>query len=285
MLLALDIGNSNVTVGLFRDGALLATRRAQTRPAASTDELELLLDGLLRLDGTGLADVAAIACSSVVPTLSAAVQALAGRRGSSLVLASRETVPISLRVDRPDEVGADRLVNGFAARELYGAPAIVIDFGTATTFDVVASDGAYVGGAIAPGLELGLEALARRTAKLPRVALAEPDRVIGRDTVAAIQAGAVVGYVGLVKELLARTRAELATEDDLGDASRIPAVLTGGLSAAPWVQAIPAVEIVDPELTLKGLALLPGSGPRSHFAARVVAARAAPAQAGSGGRG
>jgi type III pantothenate kinase len=131
----------------------------------------------------------------------------------------------------------------------------VVDLGTATTFDCVATDGAFVGGSIAPGLVLGLEALATRTAKLPRVELRAPDRAIGRDTVSAIQAGAILGYQALVNGLLARTRRELA---DAGDVSPgdIHVVLTGGLSQAPWAGAIEGVEAIDPDLTLKGLAIL-----------------------------
>ncbi|MGZ6269681.1 MAG: type III pantothenate kinase [Candidatus Limnocylindrales bacterium] len=275
MLLVLDVGNTNLTLGLVQDGALLATRRAQTSHAATADELELTLDGLLRLDGTSLADTDAIVCASVVPSITLAVQAVAGRRGLSLLLAAPATVPIDLRVDHPAEVGPDRLVNAMAARDLYGAPAIVVDLGTATTFDVVATDGAYVGGAIAPGLELGLEALAARTARLPRVTVGEPARVIGRDTVTAIQAGAVAGYQSLVSGLLARIRTELAAEDDLPDPAAIPAILTGGLSAAVWARGIAGVDAIDPDLTLKGLALChahafgsPASPERQHAEAR-----------------
>ncbi|HEX8939710.1 MAG TPA: type III pantothenate kinase [Candidatus Limnocylindrales bacterium] len=256
MFLVLDAGNTNLTLGVVEDRAIVATRRTRTRAAATADELELALDGLLRLDGTSLADADSIVCASVVPPISLAVQSLAARRGLALLEAGLGSVPLAVRVERPAEVGADRLVNGFAARELYGAPAIVVDFGTATTFDVVAADGAYVGGAIAPGLELGIEALAARTAKLPRVALTQPASVIGRDTVSAMQAGAVVGYQALVAGLLAATRAELAAEDGLADPAAIPAILTGGLSAAAWARGIGGVDAIDPDLTLKGLALL-----------------------------
>ena len=189
MLLALDIGNTNVTLGLFRAGTLVATRRAATDPRATADEFEALLDALLRLDDASLADVSAIVAASVVPSVTAAIEAVAARRERPLLLATAGTVPLAVRVDRPGEVGADRLVNALAAQRLHGTPAVVVDFGTATTFDCVAADGAYVGGAIAPGLELGLEALAARTAKLPRIELRAPDRAIGRDTVTAHAVG------------------------------------------------------------------------------------------------
>ena len=164
-------------------------------------------------------------------------------------------MPIAIRVDRPAEVGADRLVNALAAHRIYGAPAVVVDFGTATTFDAVAPDGAYVGGAIAPGLELGLEALAERTAQLPRVQLRLPDRAIGRDTVSAIQSGAVIGYQALAAGLLARIREELAAAAGISP-REVRAILTGGLSQAPWVKSLEGIDAIDPELTLRGLAIL-----------------------------
>jgi type III pantothenate kinase len=255
MLLALDIGNTNVTLGLFRAGALIATRRAATNQRATADELELLLGGLLSLDGLTLGDLDAISLASVVPALTATVETIAERRGRRLVVAGAGNVPIAIRVERPDEVGADRLVNVLAAARLHGTPAVVMDLGTATTLECVAADGAYVGGAIAPGLELGLEALAARTAKLPRVELRTPDRAIGRNTVQQMQAGTMFGYQALAQGLLDRVRGELA------DASGVPstevtAILTGGLSAAPWARTIRGVDAIDPELTLRGLAIL-----------------------------
>jgi len=255
MLLALDIGNTNLTIGLFRAGALIATRRAATNARATTDEVELLLDGLLRLDGIALGDLDAIALASVVPALTGAVESIAGRRDRPLLVASAGTVPLAVRVDRPDDVGADRLVNALAAARLHGTPAVVVDFGTATTLDCIAADGAYVGGAIAPGLELGLEALAARTAKLPRIELRAPDRAIGRDTVSAMQAGTIFGYQALATGLLARVRRELADANDV-DPSAVCAILTGGLSAAPWARGLEGIDAIDPDLTLKGLAIL-----------------------------
>ncbi len=255
MLLAIDVGNTNVSVGWFRNGALDGTRRALTNPRASADELEILLDGLLHLDDLSFADVSAIVCASVVPAVTAGLEAVAARRDRPLLLAGVGTVPLPVRVDRPGEVGADRLVNALAAARLYGTPAVVADFGTATTFDCVAPDGAYVGGAIAPGLELGLEALAARTAKLPRIELRAPDRAIGRDTIGAMQAGTIFGYQALATGLLARIRRELAETSGV-TASDVRTILTGGLSGAPWAAAIEGVDVVDRDLTLKGLGIL-----------------------------
>lgn len=255
MLLVLDVGNTALTVGLVRHGALVATRRATTDPRATPDELEHLLDALLRLDGLSLSEVDEIAVASVVPAVTASLEAVAARRDRPLLSAHAGTIPLAVRVDRPAEVGADRLVNALAAARLYGTPAVVVDFGTATTIDCVAADGAYVGGAIAPGLELGLEALAARTAKLPRIELRTPERVIGRDTVSAMQAGTIFGYQALASGLVARARRELAAESALPPEA-VRTVMTGGLSAAPWARGVEGIEVVDPELTLKGLAIL-----------------------------
>ncbi len=253
MLLLVDAGNSNTKLATAPGGGLGRPRRFGTHAWNTADELEALLDGLLRLDGDGLAAVDRIALASVVPPVSTAIASIAASRGIALVEASPATVPIPPRVDRPAEVGADRLVNALAAARLYGAPAIVVDFGTATTFDAVGADGAYLGGAIAPGIEIGIDALASRTAKLPRIELRKPARAIGRDTVSAMQSGAVYGYIGLARELIARLRTELAAE---AGAAYVTVILTGGVSAAPWVREIGGVDAIDPDLTLKGLLLV-----------------------------
>ena len=255
MLLAIDIGNTNISTGLFHNGLLVATRRAATDRAATPDELELLIEGLLGLDTLDLHGITAIACASVVPSLTAALESIVERRDLALVLATAGHVPFPIRVERPDDVGADRLVNALAAARLYGTPAIVVDLGTATTFDAVAADGAFVGGAIAPGLELGLEALAGRTARLPRIELRQPDRAIGRDTVSAIEAGVVLGYQALVGGLLGRVRRELADASMVAP-DGIATILTGGLARLPWAAGIEGIGTIDPDLTLKGLAIL-----------------------------
>jgi len=255
MLLAIDIGNTNVTLGLVEGGALIATRRAGTPRTTTTDEMELLLVGLVGLDGRSLGAVTAVAVASVVPALTTMAERVAARRGIGVLVATAGTVPLAIRVERPGEVGPDRLVNALAAQRLYGTPAVVVDLGTATTFDCVGPDGAYIGGAIAPGLELGLEALAARTARLPRIELRTPDRAIGRDTVSAMQSGAILGYQALATGLLARMRAELAEQAGVAPEA-VHTILTGGLSAAPWALAIEGVGVIDPDLTLKGLAIL-----------------------------
>lgn len=255
MLLALDIGNTNITLGLVSGEAIVAARRAATRPSSTPDEIEVLIDNLLHLDGASLADVTGISLASVVPALTGVVAVIAERRGVPVIVAGPGDMPIPIRVPHPTEVGADRLVNALAVARLYGTPAIVVDLGTATTFDCVSRDGAFVGGAIAPGLELALEALASRTARLPRIELKEPDKAIGTDTVSAMQSGAVLGYRALTLGLLESIRIELARTEKV-DPATIQVVLTGGLSEAPWARALPGVDAIDPELTLKGLAIL-----------------------------
>lgn len=250
MLLVVNVGNTNVKLGLVRDGTLGAVRRAETRPDRTPDELDLLLDGLLHLDGASLDEVTEMAVGSVVPTVASALTAIARRRAVRLSTMDARTVPIPVRVDHPEEVGADRLLNALAAHRLHGAPAVVLDFGTATTVDAVAADGAYVGGAIAPGLEIGLDALTSRTAQLPRIVMEAPSRAIGTDTVSAMQSGTIFGHIGLARELLARVSRELA-----GD-GRVRTILTGGASEAPWISELGPVDAIEPDLTLKGLILL-----------------------------
>jgi type III pantothenate kinase len=252
MLLVIDAGNSHVTVGLARDGALVASRRAATRSSATPDELEVLLEGLLRLDGHGLSGLAAVAVASAVPALADAFEAIAARREIPCAVATAGTIPMAVHVDRPGEVGPDRLVNAYAAAHLLGTPAIVVDCGTATTFDAVDSRGAFVGGAIAPGLQLGLEALAARTARLPLVELRVPDAAIGRDTASAIRVGTVLGHRTMIEGILGRIRLELAAGAGIAP-HEVRAILTGGLSMLPWARTIEGLDGIDPDLTLKGL--------------------------------
>ncbi|MGC8633848.1 MAG: type III pantothenate kinase [Candidatus Limnocylindrales bacterium] len=279
MLLAIDVGNTNITLGLVRDGQVTGTRRAATPIRSTVDEAELLLASLLELDSVRIADLDGVVLACVVPQVGRALAGAVARRGLRWLEATAGIMPMPIRVSQPREVGADRLVNALAAGRLYGTPAMVLDFGTATTVDAVAADGAFVGGAIAPGLELGLEALAARTAQLPRVEPLRPARAIGRDTVDAIRSGAVYGAVGLARELLGRIREELLAEmrggapavpraaqggggtpsdspDNASGAPMVRVILTGGVSQLPWIDELPGIDVIDPDLTLKGLAIL-----------------------------
>ena len=254
MLLAIDVGNTHLRLGAVRGGVLGTARRAATPEAATMDEVEILLESLLGLDGLRLDDVRAFVLSSTVPAATAAVEAVAARRVIACLTASAAAMPLEVRVERPGDVGPDRLVNAYAVAHLHGTPAVVVDCGTATTLDAVDHEGAFVGGAIAPGLILGLEALAARTARLPRVEPDLPHDPIGRDTTAAIQAGTVLGHRVMIEGLLAQMGRQLA--DAAGLAPRdVRVVLTGGLAALPWARTIEGVDAIDPELTLRGLAL------------------------------
>lgn len=258
MLVAIDIGNSDVKLAVIRHGRVLAVRRAATRSLVAAYDVDGLLADALGVDPAGIgggstgAAIEALALVSVVPRWTEAATDLARRLGRPLLVAGPATIPIPVHVPQAERVGADRLLDAFAALRLHGAPVIVVDLGTATTVDAVDVAGAFVGGAIAAGMELSIAALASRTAQLYRVPAAMPERAIGRDTREALQSGAVLGHIGVVRELTERIAAELTR--DGGPQPRI--VVTGGLSAAPWASRLPGVAVIDPELTLKGLALL-----------------------------
>ncbi len=243
VLLALNIGNTNAGYAVIDGGSVADSGRVSTPSAEATAVLGDLVDRLAPRE---------IVAASVVPAATAALRSVAEERAIPLLIADETTVPIEIRVDNPHGVGNDRLVNAYAALRVHGAPAIVVDMGTATTFDVVAADGAFIGGAIAAGASLGLDALATRTALLPPVPLVMPPHAIGTDTVTAMQSGAVIGHTGLVLVLVRAITDQLAADGN--PAPRV--ILTGGLSTADWARAIPGVDVIDPYLTLEGLARL-----------------------------
>jgi type III pantothenate kinase len=258
MLVAIDAGNTEVKAAIVRDGRVLSVRRAPTRARVAAYDAEGLVADALGTTGgvgalaAGATAIDAIALVSVVPPWTEAVAELASRLRRPLLEATPSTIPIAVRGPVRERVGADRLLNAFAALRLHGAPVIVVDLGTATTVDAVATDGAFVGGSIAAGIGLGMAALASGTALLPRSALdTVPRHAIGRDTREAMQAGAILGHVGVVAELTRSIRHELAP-----DGARVTTVVTGGFAAAPWVSLLRDVDVVDPHLTLKGLAVL-----------------------------
>jgi type III pantothenate kinase len=253
-LLAADIGNTNVTIGLFDEDHLVRSWRAITRANATTDEVAAMLTSLLALDGHRLEELDAIAIASVVPPLSETWERLSRERigvePANIDAAALDGI-LPIRIDRPTEAGADRLANALAAHTEFGGPAIVIDLGTSTNFDLVDGDGAYIGGAIAPGMGLSLEALVGRASKLPRIELRRPPTAIGANTVHAMQSGAVLGYIGLVSGLLTALRGELV-ERSAPDA-RVTVVATGGYTHQPWLREVPGIDAVEPDLTLRGI--------------------------------
>jgi type III pantothenate kinase len=249
MLLAVDVGNTNVVVGLFEGTRLAADWRIATRRGATSDELGVLFRALFREGGIDPAAVAGMIVASVVPDLDEALaragEAYFGARALFVEPGVRTGLPILY--DHPHEVGADRIVNAVAAVARHGAPVIVLDFGTATTFDVVGPKGEYLGGIIAPGPAISAEALFLRAARLARVDVRKPAQVIGRNTRDSVQSGLFHGYVALVEGLVARIRAELGAQ--------APVVATGGL-AAIFGAELSFVSEVDPRLTLEGLRLV-----------------------------
>lgn len=249
MLLAIDVGNTQTQVGMFRGSELVEHWRLATEREATADELATMLAGLLGLRDLGLRDVdAAIACS-VVPHLGREYEEVSRRYlGGVLALVGPELrIGMPIRVENPREVGADRLVNSVAAYERCGGACIVADFGTTINYDVVSAEGEYLGGSIAPGVEISIEALSHRAARLFSIDLEEPKEVIGRSTQAALQSGVVYGFAGQVDGIVARLR------EALGDEAVTFA--TGGL-AAPIVPFCEEIDEVDELLTLTGLRLV-----------------------------
>lgn len=254
MLLAVDIGNSNVSLGLFEADSLVGSWRTTTRASATSDEVASEVAALLALDGHRLGELDAVALASVVPPLTETWERVASERiGSAPLVIDAGSLAgvLAIDIDRPAEAGADRLANALAAREEVGGPAIVVDLGTSTNFDLIDAAGAYIGGAIAPGMGLSLEALVGRASKLPRIELRRPKRAIGSNTVHAMQSGAVLGYIGLVSGLLTALRGELVERSPAG--SRVTVLATGGHTHQPWLREVPGIDAVEPNLTLRGI--------------------------------
>lgn len=249
MILVIDVGNTNTVIGLM-EGTTLKARLRLTTADRTTDETGILMVQGLAHRGYGPEDIEGAIISSVVPSVLYSFEKACRRYlkvEEPLVVGRRLKTRIKVRMDDPRSVGADRIVNAVAAVERWGGPIIVVDFGTATTFDCVNADGEYVGGSIAPGFRISEEALFAKTAKLPRVEVARPPTAIGRNTIAAIQSGMFFGYVGLVDSIARRCREELGAEAKV--------VATGGLSQLLGDESEEISE-VDPFLTLRGLAIL-----------------------------
>jgi len=245
MLLAVDVGNTQTVLGLYEGEELRDHWRIATEAHRSGDELGALLDALL----PDLDRIAGVCLSSTVPALVRSYEDFVARFTSArlLVLGPGVRTGVPVRSDDPREVGPDRIANAVAVKERYGAPAIVVDFGTSTNFDVVSAEGEWLGGVLAPGIEISMDALFARAARLFRVEFTAPPTVIGKTTVTSLQSGLVYGFVGQVDEIVTRIRGELGTEAQ--------AIATGGLAdlIAPHSRTIARV---DPWLTLDGLRLV-----------------------------
>jgi len=249
MLLAIDVGNTNIVLGVFDGERLVADFRLHTDSRATGDELGLTITGLLHGRDIAPGSIDSLVVSSVVPVLSRSILALSSTFFGLEPLMIEPGVRTGMRIlfDDPRQVGADRIVNSIAALRRYGGPAIVVDFGTATTFDAISAQGDYLGGAIAPGIVISLDALVAHAAKLSRVDLVPPPTVIGKTTAASMQAGLVYGYVGLIEGVVRRMRTEL------GDGTTV--IATGGLAELIAAQTS-CIDAVDQRLTLDGLRIL-----------------------------
>jgi type III pantothenate kinase len=249
MLLCVDIGNTNITLGLFEGSELGPRWRLATDHERMPDEFLLQLVGLLSYAGVSREQIDGAAIASVVPPLTAKWVEVC-RQGLShepLVVDRTVKTGVTILYEDPGAVGADRVVDAVAAYRLYGGPACIVDFGTATTFDAISSDGEYLGGAISPGIGIAAQALFERTAKLPRVELGRPPSAIGRNTVHSMQSGLLFGYVGLVEGMVDRFRQELGAETKV--------IGTGGL-AEVISRETPVIQILAPWLTLDGLRMV-----------------------------
>lgn len=238
MLLAIDIGNTSVHAGVFEGNKLVKEKRWATERITEYPDIRDWV--------SGNQDIRDIIICSVVPRVSRLLKKWFPRA----VFVDYKNIGIKIKVKKPSEVGADRLVNALAAQKLYGGPAIIVDFGTATTFDVINTKGEYLGGAIAPGILLARDTLHSRTAKLPRIAVKAPRSVIGKSTVEAMRSGLVFGYVGMVEGMIKRLKTQYSHSH-----SKLNTIATGGL--APLIcRQTSAIDSVDPHLTLKGLRLI-----------------------------
>ncbi len=249
MLLVIDVGNTNTVLGVYREKELIGHWRLETKPRQTADEYGILSRNLFALANIEVTGIHAIAIASVVPPLNPVLEqmAVAYFHIDPLFVGPGIKTGMAVQYEPPTDVGADRIVNAVAAYEKYGGPAIVVDFGTATTFDAISARGEYLGGVIAPGLAISSEALFSRTARLPRVEIRAPAKVIGSSTIGSIQSGLYYGYIGLVDGILGRMIEELG--------QKTVVIATGG--HAPLIgKGTHRIQHIDPDLTLEGLRLI-----------------------------
>lgn len=249
MLLAFDVGNTNVLIGIYEGERLKFYWRLSTQRNKTADEFGLLIKNLFDYYQISLRVINKVAISSVVPPLMAALEEMCHRylKTDPMIVEPGIKTGMPIRFDNPREVGADRIVNSVAAFMCYGGPAIVVDFGTATTFDAISGRGEYLGGAIAPGIGISTEALFREAAKLPRIDLIKPPKVIGKNTIAGMQAGIVYGYIAQVEGIVSRMKKELGGHAFV--------VATGGFAQLIG-EGTESIDKIDPLLTLEGLRII-----------------------------
>lgn len=250
MILVVDVGNTNIVLGVYDREELKKSWRVSTDKNKSSDEYGILIDGLFKYDEMNLKDVESVIISSVVPPIMYTLQAMSVKYCGKepIIVGPGIKTGMNIRYDNPREVGADRIVNAVSGYKKYGGPIIIVDFGTATTFCAIDKNGDYLGGTIAPGIKISSEALFQRAAKLPKVELKVTESVICKNTVSSMQAGIVHGYVGLVDRIVEMMKQELG-----GDVKHV--VATGGLSYL-IAQESKTIDVVDKMLTLEGLRML-----------------------------
>ncbi len=249
MLLAVDVGNTNLTIGLFDAERLRAHWRLKTDPEQTIDGWGALFNNLVTLARLQLADIDGFIFSSVVPQLDASISGMAHRYLDlePLQVSPDTAAGLKILVDQPEELGADRIVNAVAASELYGCPCVAVDFGTAITFDAVSRDREYLGGIICPGIHVSSQALVKRTARLPQIDLRPPAKIIGTNTVESLQSGFYYGMLGMLDGILGHVLPMLGED--------VAVVATGGQAAILWAQSR-YIQRVDKDLTLEGLRMI-----------------------------
>ncbi|HWO55843.1 MAG TPA: type III pantothenate kinase [Paenibacillus cookii] len=250
MILVIDIGNTNIVLGIYRGRELLHHFRLSTIRQSTSDEYGVWFHNLFHMSGINVSDIEGVIMSSVVPPMVHVIDQTCRKyiRKHPLMVGPGIKTGLNLRNENPREVGADRIVNAVAAVELYKGPLVVVDFGTATTFDCVDEKGDYLGGAIVPGIGISTEALVERASKLPRIELEKPKKVIGRNTVHAMQAGIIYGYAGQVDGIVKRMKEEMRSPS-------LKVVATGGLAELIASES-EAIDEVNPMLTLEGLRII-----------------------------
>lgn len=249
MLLAVDIGNTNTAFGIFQEQKLIEDWKIKTERDRTSDEYALILINLLDSSGIEKQEIKAVIISSVVPPLTPVFQNLSQKlfQIRPLIVGPGLKTGMPILYENPLEVGADRVVVAVAAFERYGGPCVVVDFGTATTFDAISSQGEYLGGAIAPGIQISAEALFLKTAKLPRIEIKKPKKAIGRSTVSSMQSGLFFGYIGLISNIIEKIKRELGGR---------PKVISTGGFAAQISHEIKSIDVNEPHLTLEGLRII-----------------------------
>jgi type III pantothenate kinase len=250
MFLAIDVGNTNVVLGIYDNDILKAFWRIGTRPDMTSDEIGMFFLQFFNHQNIHIEQIEGVIVSSVAPSIMYSLKHAIEKyiEKKPIVVGPGIKTGLNIKYDNPKEVGADRIVNAVAALELFGGPLIVVDFGTATTFCAISEKSEYLGGVICPGVKVSMEALFQRAAKLPRVNLQKPEKVIGKNTVSSMQSGAIYGYVGQVDYIIKKMKEEMAV-------SNIKVVATGGLSRLIFSESEEIGEII-PYLTLEGLRVI-----------------------------